>query len=284
MPHVTVPQSHIELPAVDPTLVASSAQVIEGLIERSKRDAIPIRNDFVQRRAGKDSKSQPGPLSQLVKHRDKRALVLYLLVRTLASTSPWDASLPAATWARALDLNGDSKSARSAVSKAIGRLRDLGLIETTRRGRRSEITVLHESGNGKAYFHPGGSEGFYFKLPHEFFTQRWHERLDLPAIAMLLVLLHRPPGEPLPVRKVETWYGISAATAERGLQQLREHNLVTSNWVQKPDPLDARGYRFDMHHRLITPFYKKDPQSLPTPTSKPKARRVRRGARKPVTT
>ena len=204
------------------------------------------------------------------KHRDKRALVLYLLIRCITSSNPWDVALPAAVWARTLDLNPDSQSAKASVSKALRRLRDLGLIETARRGRRSEITVLHESGNGKPYTHPGAhGEGFYFKLPHAFFHHQLHQQLDLPAIAMLLVLLSRPPGEPLPVRKVEIWYGISAATAEHGLQQLREHGIVISNWVQKPDALDERGYRFDMHHRLLAPFHKNDPQSNPPRPSSP---------------
>lgn len=281
---MTPPLPSIELPEVDPTLIASSNDAVDVLVERSGRDSTPYRNDFVQTRATPKTKSRPGPLSQLVKHRDKRALVLYLLIRLLASSAPWDVSQPAAVWARALDLNPDSKSSKAAVSKALRRLRDLGLIDTTRRGRRSEITVLHESGNAKAYTHPGAHEGFYFKLPHAFFTDRWHHHLDLPAIAMLLVLLSRPPGEPLPVRKVEIWYGISAATAERGLQQLREHGIVISNWVQKPDPLDERGYRFDMHHRLLAPFHKNDPKFPTTQTSKLKLRRPRRRKRKQVAT
>ena len=269
-----VPQ--LELPEVDPALIATSHDAVNTLINRSGRDATPLRNDFVQIRATPTAKSRPGPLSQLVKHRDKRALVLYLLIRCITSSNPWDVALPAAVWARTLDLNPDSQSAKASVSKALRRLRDLGLIETARRGRRSEITVLHESGNGKPYTHPGAhGEGFYFKLPHAFFHHQLHQQLDLPAIAMLLVLLSRPPGEPLPVRKVEIWYGISAATAERGLQQLREHGIVISNWVQKPDALDERGYRFDMHHRLLAPFHKNDPQFQPTPALKPKRRRRR---------
>jgi len=274
--HVTDTSLHLEPTDVDPTLVASADSVIDNLIERSKRDGIPIRNALVQQAATKTTKSRPGPLSTLVKHRDKRALLLYLMIRTLASSAPWDATLPAAVWARALGLNPESKSALSSVSKALRRLRDLGLIDTARRGRRSEVTVLHESGNGTPYSHPGAHEGYYFKLPHEFFTHRLHTRLDLPAIAMLLVLLSRPPGQPMPVRKVETWYGISAATAERGLIQLRDNGVVISNWVQKPDPLDARGFRFDMHHRLLAPFHKNDPNFSPAPTNKIKLRKQRR--------
>lgn len=274
---------------VDPTLVADTQATIEALLVGAGRKGsrVPIRNSFVQR--ARSPKVEPGPLADLVRHRDLRALLLYLLVMARASADPWDVKQPAAVWARALNLDATA-SGRAAVSKALGRLEHLKLIRRERERRRSKIFVLREDGSGKPYRHPGdpaGREG-YFQLSFEFWTQRWHEKLDLPAIAMLLILLSLPEDPRLPVEQVKPWYGVSRATAERGLAQLRREGLVASHWVQQPDPLAPEGYRLDLHHRLVKPFAAPQPPAgaddNPSAETKPTAsqRRRQRRSRKPV--
>lgn len=268
---------------IDRTLVADSQATIETLLDGSGRKSgrVPIRNSFVQRE--RSPKVKPGPLADLVRHRDLRALLLYLLVMARATEDPWDVKQPAAVWARALDLDGTA-SGRAAVSKALRRLERLQLIHREREHRRSKIFILREDGSGEPYRHPGdpaGREG-YFQLPFEFWTQRWHKRLDLPAITMLLILLSLPEDPRLPVEQVKPWYGVSRATAERGLAQLRREDIVVSHWVQKPDPLSPEGYRLDLHHRLKKPFATRPRQSgAEAKKNKPTASQRRRARRRP---
>lgn len=243
-------------PAVDPTLVADSQATVESLLDGSGREGgrVPIRSSFVQR--GRVPNVEPGVLASLVRHRDLRALLLYLLILARASGPPWDVKRPAAVWARALNLDPATDSGRAAVSKALRRLEGLRLIRRERENRLAKIFILREDGSGEEYRHPGDPavrEG-YLQLPFEFWTERWHERLDLPAIAMLLILLSLPKDARLPLDWVKPWYGVSRATAQRGLGQLRREGLLVSYWVQKPDPLSPEGYRFDLHHRLREPF------------------------------
>lgn len=253
-------------PAPDPALVANSQETVEELLDTSGRTGrrVPIRNTFVQRRGSPDV--EPGPLADLIRRRDQRALLLYLLILARASSSPWDVSRPAAVWARALNIAA-GPSGRAAVSKAIGRLVDLRLIRREREQRRAKIYLLREDGSGEPYEHPGDptQRHGYLQLPFAFWTERWHERLDLPAIAMLLILLSLPEDPRLPVDQVPHWYGVSRATAERGLAQLRGEGLVESHWVQRPDALAAEGFRWDLHHRLTPPFDAQPQRAEPSP-------------------
>lgn len=273
---------------IDPTLVADSQSTVETLLNGSGRKGrhVPIRNSFVQ--GGRAPNVEPGPLAHLVKHRDLRALQLYLLIMARASESPWDVKRPAAVWARALNLDPTTASGRAAVSKALRRLEGLRLIRRERENRRAKIFILREDGSGKEYTHPGDPtdrEG-YFQLSFDFWTERWHERLDLPAIAMLLILLRLPKNSRLPLDQVKPWYGISRATAQRGFGQLRAENALHSYWVQRPDPLSPEGYRFDLHHRLREPFTppprRVDADSKGKAKAKPTAAQRRRERRRKV--
>lgn len=272
-------------PPRDPKRVASSQDTVERLLDTSGRTGrrVPIRNAFVQRHGSPDV--EPGPLADLIRRRDQRALLLYLLILARASSAPWDVSQPAAVWARALNIAAES-SGRAAVSKAIGRLEGLQLIRRERERRRAKLYPLREDGSGEAYEHPGDpTQGHgYFQLPFAFWTERWHEKLDLPAIAMLLILLSLPDDPRLPVDQVPQWYGVSRATAERGLIQLRGEGLVSSHWIQHPDPLAPEGFRWDLHHQLHSPFdarsLRSDAKSEPPADAKPTASQRRRQRRR----
>lgn len=117
---------------------------IRDLLKRSKRDHVPIRKTFLQQGAGRIR--TPGPLAELCRRQDERALDLYLLFHATASADPFDVVLPAGVWARAIGLSATSTSARSAVSKAWRRQEDLRLIRRERSGNFSRVVLLDESG------------------------------------------------------------------------------------------------------------------------------------------
>jgi hypothetical protein len=87
-------------------------------------------------------------------------------------------------------------------------------------------TLLADDGSGAPYEHLGEGkkdkklEGSgYFQLPYAYWRERWHEKLSLPAKAMLLIALYPGNGFPLPYNKMPSWYGISESSGERGLNE-----------------------------------------------------------------
>lgn len=243
---------------IDPEQIATSQTNATLLAESSGRTGrvTPISEHFIQRRDA-NNKALPGPLADLVRRRDLRGLLLYLAIATMASAAPWNVARPAHFWARLLDLSPDK--GRPAISKALARLRDAQLVRIDRHRRKSNVTLLRQDGSGQPYTYPTGDKGDrYFKLPLEFWTDGWYQRLDMPGIAMLLVLLNEKNDVVLPLDKMSKWYGISRTTAQRGFSELEDHGLVT-NWVsQRPAPLSPIGVTFERHYKLVGPFAKTD--------------------------
>ncbi|MFC9250623.1 hypothetical protein [Amycolatopsis thailandensis] len=240
---------------------ATEAETRAALLERSVRSFTPINKLFVQ--APRGSESRHGPLSWFVRGRDLRALQAYLLVIGVnssgASEHGWSTTLPIKVWARAFGTtrHATDASAATAVSKVLTRLEKRKLIERGRRGRSREIRVglLREDGTGEPYTRPGKANGDRFlKLPHAFWTDGWHEKLDLPATAMLLVALHEKPGFELPTEFVPDWYGWSADTAERGFKTLRDLGLLQVFTRHKKAPLSPTGLTEVNQYYLLGPF------------------------------
>ncbi len=231
--------------------VATQADTIKELLDRSKRVEVPIRKTFVQQGTGRVR--QPGPLGRLLTRRDDRALDLYLLAHAAASGEPFDITLPAAVWVRAAGLK-QSQSALSAVSKAFRRIEAAGLIVRERAGSRSKLTLLDEGGAGSAYVRPSDNGERYLKLSHEYWTRGWFLRLKLRAKVMLLIALSLDDGFYLPVEKGPDWYGVSSDTVGRGFGELIKHGLLTCNESQKKAPLSPLGYATERHYTLNPPF------------------------------
>ena len=265
MPRRPVPQADPD-PAPDPSLIATGRDTVAALLDKSGRtaDHTPIRRSFVQPRE-RDLQEAGGPLAKLVRRRDRRALQLYLLVLTLATKEPWDVKRHSQVWARALNLGGSSSS-REAVSKAWRRLKELNLIESGRSRRLSVVTILREDGSGEPYEYPDPTreEDRYLRLPFAFWLDDWYNTLELPALAMLLVLLAEKDDVVLPIDRVPKWYGISRATAQRGLEELREKGLAEIRVEQRREPLSPLGYTFERHYRAAGPFAR---SSRPAPGS-----------------
>lgn len=271
-------------PVPDPRLVATGPETVAQLVRESGRlEGTPIRRTFVQP-VDRAKRKNGGPLAKLVRRRDQRALVLYLLVLTLASKGPeWTVWRETRRWVRALDLS-DTRYGREAVSRTWSRLRDIKLLTTHRAGGKSIVTVLKEDGSGDPYSYPEPDvpEDRYLRLPLAFWLDGWYQQLSLPAMAMLLVLLAEKDDVVLPIDRIPEWYGLSRATAQRGLVELRTRGLLNMWVVQRPEPRSPEGYTFDRHHRLLGAFAKPSrKQTTATVTElKPSAAKRRRRRRK----
>lgn len=234
----------------DTIKTATPTDTIKALLNTSKRSHVPIRNVFVQQGEGK--KRQPGPLKALLSTSNARSLDLYLLILAKCSAAPFDVTLEGhEVWARALAVS--AKSASTAVSKSLGRLERLSLISRVRKGRRCQITLLNESGDGTAYDKP---KKRYFRLPHEYWTENWHQTLSMPAKTALLIALSLNYKSPfrLPTEKGPDWYGISSDSLQRGLKELCDRELLDRTQRPKTAPLSKRGFTLESFYSLNAPF------------------------------
>ncbi len=242
-------------------------EAVEALLEKSGRltNRVNIRNTFVQ--GGPQRAPVPGPLHLMLKHHDETGLDLFLLHRAVVSKEVKDGTagdgwysfpLEAKVWARALGLSGNADRGTSAVSKVWKRLEEYNLVRRGRDGRLTIVTSLFEDGSGRDYYSPDGKTTAerYLTLPFEYWRapERWYRELDFPAKAILLIAASLKPGFILPTEKVRDWYGISTESAERGLRQLRQANLLTRNAVIKKAPLSPNGYTQQWHYDLVAPF------------------------------
>lgn len=222
---------------------------MEALLDRSGRDHVPIRRSFVQAPARGGG---AGPVASFVRERRARTLDLYLLAHAVASASPYDARFPAVVWARALNV-ANYPSAGSMVSKQWSWLERQRLVSSQRVGRLREITLLREDGSGRPYVHPG-REGNYFKLPYAYWEGNFHNRMGLPAKAVLLIALSLQDDFLLPSKQGAKWYGLSRETVRKGLRTLRLLGILDMREQQKKAPLAPLGFTLERRYTLREPF------------------------------
>lgn len=234
-----------------PEQTATIAALLDAAGRKSKE--VPLRRTLLQQ--GDQRNPVPGPLASIVKRHDELALDLYLVHRAAASSAPWDVTRDARIWGRVVGHGTDVDGGASIVSKAWRRLDETyGLVKRERRGRLAKITALDESGDGGDYSYPVG--GGYFKLPFAYWTadDNWYTELTLPAKASLLIALSLKQPFVLPAERAGDWYGISPDTIQRGLQELREHGLLSRKFDVVDDYLSPTMKRTDYRFRLKTPF------------------------------
>jgi hypothetical protein len=248
--------------------IANRQFTIEHFLERSGREALPLAMAFTQGRTDQ-KRACAGPLATFVRRSREGALEQYLLFHALASNGEegFDVRLPAASWARAIGGWYDPKSgvvapsALHAVSRNWAFLRELKLVEVERVARRVRATLLADDGSGEPYRHLGagmkdqrlGGPG-YLQLPYAYWREGWHERLSVVAKAMLLIALYLGDGFPLPYAKLPEWYGIGAASGERGLRELRAHKLLHTERLRRPDAESPVGFSWANYYELRPPF------------------------------
>lgn len=235
---------------------ATGAETRAALLKRAKWIATNIDGRFVQLpRQGTSPRA--GQLASLVKRGDKRGLNAYLFLASVISSGDgpagWSTVASAGVWARALgtDLTATGNAATNAVSKVFRRLEARNLIKRDRvdGSRGTRITLLNVDGSGGPYERPRSQ---FLQLNHQYFYDGWFERLDLPAIAMLLVLLKERDTSLLPSANFPAWYGWSADTAERGFGSLVDHGLVKVTKRLRTAPLSPTGRVLVNDYRLTS--------------------------------
>jgi hypothetical protein len=213
--------------------------VLRTMLRGTGRGGVPVRSAFVQRKEPDANGSRRGLLAEFTT--DGRALDAYLLIHALASSkAPYSASYPASVWARAAGLDRDAteKSARQRWAKAVAKLSRLNLIETSREGRQSVYTLLHESGNTEEYTRPTSlAHGGWVTIPHAYWLEGLDQSLSLPEKLMLLISLDQKQRFELPTNRVEEWYGVPDRTASRGFTGLRTRGILA---VSKRTTIDLQ--------------------------------------------
>jgi hypothetical protein len=240
--------------------IASTQDTVDAIVAGSKRRTnFMLRKEFLQQELGGEITG--GPLADLVTAGDHRALVLYLLLLTRASSEPWDVALPSSVWARALGIPlPESKTARSTISKVWMRLERRHLVERARSKRWAQVKLLREDGSGLPYTSPGNVGDRYVRVPLALWlsgpspSSRWYQVLSLPELAVLLIARSLRDGFWLPYERGPEWYGISADTLFRGFSGLQKHELLAVDKTYKVAPLSAVGYTAEHHYTLAHPF------------------------------
>ena len=128
------------------------------------------------------------------------------------------------------------------------------LVRTERDRRVRKVFLLMEDGSGQPFERATGHARGFFKLPYEYFTQRWHLELKLAGKATLLICLAQAPTFTLPTEHAAGWYGVSADTLQRGLDELRELGLLKVWSRAKKAPRTRYGFTVQNHYALQGPF------------------------------
>ncbi|MCA1678333.1 MAG: hypothetical protein LC777_04990 [Actinobacteria bacterium] len=236
---------------VDIEVAATPEETLSDLLDRSGRRNVPIRRSFLQ---VPGPSKQPGPLAAFVEGRRSIALDLWLLLHAGAASGPsWDVRQPAMSWARMLRMP-QTVSSETTIGRNWTWLEQHKLVRTERKGRIRKVFLLMEDGSGRDFERATGHGRGYFKLPYEYFTQRWHLELKLPGKVTLLICLAQSPTFTLPTERAAGWYGVSADTLQRGLDELRDLGLLKVWSRAKKAPRTRYGYTMENHYALRGPF------------------------------
>lgn len=279
MAHQILAQSEDVNDTLEDEAPATEDETRAHLLHRSNRTYAPVPSCFIQN-PNRKLKVRSAPLAEFVKNGDLRGLRAILFLHAIISSGEgdngWSTTLPLAVWARVFDTTkaASNRSSSTAATKVLTRLVDRKLIERARTGRARTITatLLRPDGSGLPYTRPDGKVDKFIKLNNEFWTDRWFDKLDMPATAMLLVALHEKPGFELPTEHVPAWYGWSADTAERGLKTLVKEGLVEVRKRIKTAPLSPTGATEVNVYTLVgalTSERAKNKSSISTAVSRP---------------
>jgi hypothetical protein len=230
--------------------VATPQETLLDLLERTKRSSVPVRRVLLQLPG---PPKRPGPLSAFVSGRRALALDLYLMLHAGAASTPWDVRQPAMSWARMLELP-QTAGAESTISRNWTWLERQKLARSERDHRIRKMYLLMEDGSGREFTRPTGGERGFLKLPYAYFHQRWHRELKLPGKATLLLCLAQAPTFTLPTEHASGWYGVSADTLQRGLDELRDLGLLKTWTRAKKAPRTRFGFTMVNHYALQGPF------------------------------
>jgi hypothetical protein len=193
-----------------------------------------------------------GSLAEFVRRHRGRAMDLYLLALAAADGEPDLPPIPAAVWGRALGL--EQGSAAPIVSRLWQWLEGEGLLMGERSGRVKTIRLLGTEPSDRDLL-----------LASAFFRGNFHNRLSMPAKAVLLVALAENARLQFAEEGFEI-YGLNRDTVRRGLSALRTVGLVRAHLERVPSPLTTHGYVLQRTYLVLPPFATKPAtaQHLPT--------------------
>jgi hypothetical protein len=226
-----------------------------AVVRSTGRGYTSVRQVFVQKHSGPVREST---LARFCRNRKRRALVLYLLLLTL-----WDPErdpFRSEVWLRILDVAGGKHTwSKSSLSSAWTTLIDMGLATRKRTRRMADVVPLREDGVTE-YEPPDGNSVInrYFALPGAFWTEKWFDELSLPGICVLLVLLKETNDEEseihLTYQQFDDWYGISASSAQKGLNELADAGLVSVRRQKVKADFATEGFTMHLHFELNGAF------------------------------
>jgi hypothetical protein len=225
---------------------ATSAETRASFTKISARGYTQLRHVLVQLPDGKERGSTVG---RMVSRRRHRALLLYLLILTCW---PWlkDRTVPlsAQVWLRALTAKNALTWSNSTLSRALGDLEQMELIEPRERvGRAVRIVPRREDG-GAEYTAPEGRTdryNTYFTLPDSFWNDEIFAKLSLPGLAMLLVIAKETSKNSemyVPHELGSPWYGLKPGTVKNGIDELRRLEMLNERTEWRKAPLSAIGH------------------------------------------
>lgn len=227
------------------------------MLEGTKRTFVPVRRAFIQKPRGSVG-GRGSSLASLA--RVGSALDAYLLVHALASSSePYQAAYPAGTWVQLarLDEAASFDAAKSRWSKVVTKLAELRLVERERKGNDMRYRLLSEAGDGTPYKRPkSASDGHWLRLPYSYWLEKFDEELSHAEKLMLIISLDQADDFILPFNQVANWYGISEATARRGLRGLEGRGLLTKTSSHVVAPRSPTGWAEQFRYTLRGPFSK----------------------------
>lgn len=258
--------AHLPTRPSPPSARPPRSDLVASVLEGTKRTFVPIRRAFIQKPPGSEG-PRGSSLARLARH--SFALDAYLFIHALASSSqPYEARYPAATWVQLvrLDEAATFEAGKARWSKTATKLAGLGLIERERKGNEMTYRLLDEAGTHQEYVRPKRvSDGHWFRFPYAYWVRDFDTQLTHPEKLMLLISLDQTDGFALPFNQSASWYGVSEATARRGLHGLEAKGLLTKSSSYVPSPRSPTGWSEEIRYTLVGPFSKAAIEASATP-------------------
>lgn len=231
--------------------------------EKWARHYVVIRGLFVQH-PDQQRDDRGSTLAMLVHERQHRALLLYLM---LLSVWPWlhDDKVPleAHAWMYMLHSRANTRDERSLIWSESTLSRTWKYLESKElvvkgRGRKGRLRVAPRLEDASSdYTFPDGTKNWeqvYFTLPDRFWLNEDFARLDLPALAVLLIVAketNKKSEVRMTQEQMAEWYGISRPTVAKGLKQLRELGILNERIEWIPAKLSKIRTTQAVHYSLL---------------------------------
>ncbi len=252
----SAPPDEVPAPLAASEEPATSEDTRSFIVQLTGSGYTPVRHVLVQKYEREGERRST--LARFCSNRKHRALILYLLLLTV--WAPDRKPLRSEVWLRAVKVDqGELTWSASSLSQGWSDLVAMGMVDRQRQQRVARLTPRREDG-GEGYSRPDGKKqaDHYFILPGAFWTEAWFDRLSLPALCVLLILLKETNDVDdechLTYEQTEKWYGISSSSAKKGYTELVDVGLVDVRDETAKAPLAPAGVTTHRYYRLAGPF------------------------------